>query len=389
MKKVLTAVALMAASTLAMADAEISAAQQELSKLGYKPGSATGAMNEETRKALRTFQSDNELETTGTLDKKTRFLLLGGQFEATSSTPSGIVIDDSIEVESSSSTTVTTGEVSFVEDADSSTASDVGDDEIDLLVDDEPAPRTVGITRASTRSTSTRSSSRSTSTSRSSSRSSRSTSSNRRITAEDREAFVPPEDEENVRWETQEREAATTAVRDAKWNSSGRLSHNYLDVSYISADIAGVDSDTAAGLDGSYQLGSGIVARGKLQRYSRDQSGGDIQIRHAVLEGGYIIGMRSWDLTVGGGIAMYDSNGDDDAEFGPRLFAQGRLPVTSKFEVAAELAVLSVDDDLEGVEFDIGGYYNIIDNVGVQLNYFNRGYDDTARGFEIGARIAF
>lgn len=52
--------------------ATLKKAQKKLNKLGYKCGKADGIMGNKTRKALRAYQKDNNLNVTGTLTKGTK-----------------------------------------------------------------------------------------------------------------------------------------------------------------------------------------------------------------------------------------------------------------------------------------------------------------------------
>lgn len=51
--------------------------QRELANMGYDPGSVNGVMSDNTRRAIRAFQRDNNLQVTGRLDPTTRSMLHG------------------------------------------------------------------------------------------------------------------------------------------------------------------------------------------------------------------------------------------------------------------------------------------------------------------------
>lgn len=54
---------------------EVKAVQQRLQSLGYDPGVADGVMGNKTRSAIKSFQDENELPMTGTLDAQTKAAL--------------------------------------------------------------------------------------------------------------------------------------------------------------------------------------------------------------------------------------------------------------------------------------------------------------------------
>jgi peptidoglycan hydrolase-like protein with peptidoglycan-binding domain len=49
--------------------------QEALQEEGYAPGRSDGAMDNDTRAAIREFQSDNNITVTGTVDSRTAQLL--------------------------------------------------------------------------------------------------------------------------------------------------------------------------------------------------------------------------------------------------------------------------------------------------------------------------